>query len=77
MYPFFADLKWRSAPFERPPRPKTPPRQLTAEEEEYLEYFTTYCKYSDKAEDYGIDVKKKQGNLGAGEEEAKKEVKTE
>lgn len=33
-----------------------PPRTLTEQEEEYLEYFTDFCKYTDDPKDYGIDT---------------------
>ncbi|XP_057671771.1 uncharacterized protein LOC130903591 [Diorhabda carinulata] len=47
--------KNRSQVIDPPVKVEPPPRDLTEEEEEYLEYFTDFCKYTDDPTKYGID----------------------
>ncbi|VEN40976.1 unnamed protein product [Callosobruchus maculatus] len=45
------------SPVKKPPAlKKVPSRKLTPEEEEYLEYFTDFCKFTDNPKDFGIDT---------------------
>ncbi|RZB39150.1 coiled-coil domain-containing protein 37 [Asbolus verrucosus] len=50
------ELKWRSPPVNPPKLVPQPPRSLTEEEKDFLEFFTEYCKYSDDLKTYGIDI---------------------
>lgn len=47
---------------ELPKAVAAPPRALTDKEEEYLEYFTDYCKYTDDPKEYGIDTRAAAGS---------------
>ncbi|CAH1155461.1 unnamed protein product [Phaedon cochleariae] len=49
--------KKRSPPVEPPEVVLPPPRSLTEAEEEFLEYFTDFCKYTDDPTKYGIDTR--------------------
>lgn len=51
---FFLEPKNRSAPVDHPPKEEEPSHRLTAEEMEYLEYFTDFCEYQDDPRSYGI-----------------------
>nr|CAI5828735.1 unnamed protein product [Callosobruchus analis] len=54
--PPYKEPKNRS-PVKKPPAlKKVPSRKLTPEEEEYLEYFTDFCKFTDNPKDFGIDT---------------------
>nr|XP_023018027.1 cilia- and flagella-associated protein 100-like [Leptinotarsa decemlineata] len=57
------EAKKRSRPIEPPQELEAPPRSLTEEEEEYLEFFTDFCKQTDDPENYGINTK--DGGSGA------------
>ncbi|CAH1992828.1 unnamed protein product [Acanthoscelides obtectus] len=46
----------RSAVKRPPALKKVPSRKLTPEEEEYLEHFTDFCKYTDNPKDFGVDT---------------------
>nr|CAH7715759.1 unnamed protein product [Callosobruchus chinensis] len=54
--PLYKEPKYRS-PVKKPPAlKKVPSRKLTPEEDEYLEYFTDFCKFTDNPKDFGIDT---------------------
>ncbi|KAG5870135.1 hypothetical protein JTB14_029504 [Gonioctena quinquepunctata] len=51
------ETKKRSPPIDPPQKSEPAPRKLTEKEEEYLEYFTDFCKETDDPERYGIDTR--------------------
>ncbi|KAJ8947178.1 hypothetical protein NQ314_008679 [Rhamnusium bicolor] len=73
------NLKKRSPPLKPPKKVQLPPRCLTQAEQEYLEFFTDFCKYSDDPGAYGIDTQPHEEEMqGRGEidehgDEAKQE----
>ncbi|XP_023310250.1 cilia- and flagella-associated protein 100-like [Anoplophora glabripennis] len=51
---FIRRPKNRSPPLKQPLKEEEPPLHLTAEEGEFLEFFTEFCEYTDNPGNYGI-----------------------
>ncbi|KAJ8924911.1 hypothetical protein NQ315_001068 [Exocentrus adspersus] len=50
------EMKRRTTPKNPPKKIQPPPRSLTEAEEDYLEFFTEFCKYTDDPKEFGVDI---------------------